>query len=139
MSSNEWCTIESDPGVFTELIKNIGVEGVQVDEILDIDDMSNEVNVYGVIFLFKYISNSGYNPNVLKTYDPDLYFAKQTVMNACATQAILGILFNNDKHINIGNTLKELKNFTIDMDPALKGTCFGECEKVKQEHNKFSR
>ena len=135
----EWCTIESDPGVFTELIKNIGVKGVQVDEIIDLDVLENDNEpVYGLIFLFKYLQNSGYKPNVLSVWDQDLYFAKQEVQNACATQAILGILLNNDDKLDIGPTLKDLKSFTLEMDPATRGLAISNSEKIREEHNKFS-
>ena len=135
----EWCTIESDPGVFSELIKNIGVKGVQVDEIIDLDILENDNEpVYGLIFLFKYLQNSGYKPNVLSVWDQDLYFAKQEVQNACATQAILGILLNNDDKLDIGPTLKELKSFSLEMDPATRGIAISNSEKIREEHNKFS-
>lgn len=136
----EWCTIESDPGVFTELIKNIGVKGIQVEEILDMDLLEqNNEPVYGLIFLFKYIPNSGYSPNVLTNYDGDLYFAKQIITNACATQAILAILMNNEDKIDIGPTLKELKSFSKEMDPQMKGLTISNSDKIKVEHNKFAR
>ena len=135
----EWCTIESDPGVFTELIKNIGVKGVQVDEIIDLDVLENDSEpVYGLIFLFKYLQNSGYKPNVLSFWDPDLFFAKQEVQNACATQAILGILLNNEDKLDIGDTLKQLKTFSKEMDPATRGLAISNSEKIRVEHNKFS-
>ena len=135
----EWCTIESDPGVFTELIKNIVVKGVQVDEIIDLDVLENDNEpVYGLIFLFKYLQNSGYKPNVLSVWDQDLYFAKQEVQNACATQAILGILLNNDDKLDIGPTLKDLKSFSLEMDPATRGLAISNSEKIREEHNKFS-
>jgi ubiquitin carboxyl-terminal hydrolase L5 len=95
--------------------------------------------VYGLIFLFKYIPNSGYNPNILTNYDEDLYFAKQVIINACATQAILAILMNNEGNIELGPDLLELKNFTKLMDPYMKGLSISNCEKIRQEHNKFSR
>ena len=136
---SEWCTIESDPGVFSELIKNIGVKGVQVDEIIDMDTLeSDNEPVYGLIFLFKYMQKNEYKPNVLTTWDNDLFFAKQEVQNACATQAILGILLNNTDKLDIGPTLTELKTFTDGMDPATRGLAISNSEKIRIEHNKFA-
>ena len=84
------------------------------------------------------MQNSGYKQNVLSYWDPDLFFSKQEVQNACATQAILGILLNNEDKLDIGPTLKELKSFTANMDPATRGLAISNSEKIKMEHNKFS-
>jgi ubiquitin carboxyl-terminal hydrolase L5 len=75
----------------------------------------------------------------MNTYDEDFYFAKQVIVNACATQAILGILMNNDDLLDIGSDLSELKSFTKLMDPYMKGLCISNCEKVRIEHNKFAK
>jgi ubiquitin carboxyl-terminal hydrolase L5 len=46
---------------------------------------------------------------------------------------------NNEDKIDLGNDLLELKSFTKLMDPYMKGLSISNCEKIRQEHNKFSR
>jgi ubiquitin carboxyl-terminal hydrolase L5 len=83
--------------VFTELVKQIGAPTVQVEEVysLEDDDLLTRVkpDIYGLIFLFKW-TKSIEKRDALLDYDEDLFFARQIVNNACATQAILSVLLN---------------------------------------------
>ena len=73
--SQEWCTIESDPGLFTELISDFGAKDLQVDEIFDLSQ--NVSDSYGLIFLFKWRQETD-SRTVLDPSDvPGLFFARQ--------------------------------------------------------------
>eukprot|EP00605_Chrysophyceae_sp_TOSAG23-4_P001451 GSChrysophyteH1.ASY1.ANO1.1586.1 assembled CDS len=49
-----WCTIESDPGVFTELIEELGVKDVAVSEVYSFDFVEEwqRESCHGFIYLF---------------------------------------------------------------------------------------
>ena len=54
---DNWCTIESDPVIFTELIHKYGSTDVQVSDVFVLDDieaLKNMGHIYGFIFLFKW-------------------------------------------------------------------------------------
>ncbi|KAH7699495.1 ubiquitin carboxyl-terminal hydrolase [Aphelenchoides avenae] len=139
--AGNWCLIESDPGVFTELIKGFGVNGVQVEEIYTLDDESFErlKPVYGLIFLFKW--RAGDEPT--GKLDPDakdVFFAQQVISNACATQAIVNLLLNSKAEgVELGSTLEEFRNFCIGFDPANRGLCLSNSEEIRKVHNSFAR
>ncbi|ORX53405.1 ubiquitin carboxyl-terminal hydrolase isozyme L5 [Piromyces finnis] len=133
--SGSWTTIESDPGVFTQLIKEMGVEGILVEEIYDLSEEFLETlkPVYGLIFLFNWVHNdAAVDMNAINK----MFFAKQKVNNACATQAILGILLNR-KEIKLGAELESFKEITKDLDPTMKGIAIGENDHIRKVHNSF--
>ena len=80
--------------------------------------------IYGVIFLFKYLSSKP-DDEVDGSYDfeatESIFFANQTIQNACATQAILSVLLNKSKQaagdIDVGNSLAEFREFTQAFPP----------------------
>lgn len=155
----EWTTIESDPAVFTSLIQQIGVKGVQVEELWDLSNLealNRRFHLHGLIFLFKYRTDLD-TTSALAVENVDapesLFFASQVITNACATQAILGVLLNVETFGNdvegeggegepeqtIGETLEELKQFTADFPPELKGLALSNSEKIRAAHNAFAR
>lgn len=140
LEMDSWCTIESDPGVFTELVEKIGCPTVALEEVYTLDDavtLENLQPIYGLIFLFKWQKNP--QPReCLQVYDNELIFFNQVINNACATQAILSILLNIPD-LQMANDLQEFKNFCGFLDPHSRGLAIGECEFLRTSHNSFSK
>jgi ubiquitin carboxyl-terminal hydrolase L5 len=59
-------------------------------------------------------------------------------MNACATQALLSILFNCE-NVELGDTLSNFKEFCLSMDPAMKGLALSNSDIIRETHNSFAR
>eukprot|EP00887_Chlorella_sp_A99_P005942 scaffold29.g5942.t1 len=113
----EWTTIESDPGVFTELMEKMGVQGVQasasMEEIysLDSDSLGSLKPIYGLIFLFKWQKETDDRPVDTEYEQRGIFYASQIINNACATQ---------------------LRDFTAGFPPDMKGLAIGNSDAIRR-------
>lgn len=90
-----------------------------------------------MIFCFK-ITDEKDTRQSLKEYDHELFYAEQVINNACATQAILSVLMNCS-HVDIGDELKNLKDFSMAMSAKDKGYAIGNSDTIRVAHNSFAR
>lgn len=129
-------------GLFTLLLEDFGVNGVQVEEIYDLKKPI-EGPVYGFIFLFRWIEERRARRKLAESIDiyqrddeivNSIFFAHQIVPNSCATHALLSILLNCS-NIDLGSTLTRMKNHTIDMTPENKGYAIGNTPELAFAHN----
>ncbi|KZF19740.1 ubiquitin carboxyl-terminal hydrolase-like protein isozyme L5 [Xylona heveae TC161] len=146
---------EMDKGVFTYLVDNLGVKDVQFEELIALDaDSLREISgnrcssmespVYGVIFLFKYPTGETRRDTPQKgTFDSEaaenIFFAAQTIQNACGTQALLSVLLNKDGAIDIGSQMRDFKEFTNAFPSDLRGEALSNSELIRDVHNSFAR
>lgn len=100
-----------------------------------------------MIFLFKYSKldreYASKNVPLHGTYDEDyqlnnIFFANQTIQNACATQAVLNSLLNKTDDIDIGEELGNIKLFVGGFDPEMCGETLSNSEVIRAVHNSFS-
>ncbi|KAK7029041.1 peptidase C12, ubiquitin carboxyl-terminal hydrolase [Favolaschia claudopus] len=140
--SHGWNLTESDPGVFTELLKTLGVPLI-VDDLysLDPESLAALQPLHALIFLFKWISTSGDGPSATSggEYDRDFpgFFAHQVVNNACATLAVLNAL-GNIPSLTTGPQLAELNSFTTGMDPQTRGMVITSADWLREAHNSLT-
>uniref|UniRef100_A0A1Y1JZ11 Ubiquitin carboxyl-terminal hydrolase n=1 Tax=Photinus pyralis TaxID=7054 RepID=A0A1Y1JZ11_PHOPY len=141
--AGNWCLIESDPGVFSELIREFGVKGVQVEELwsLDGEQFENLKPIHGLIFLFKWAKDDECSGSIVQDSRLDkIFFAKQVIENACATQAILSVLLNcRHSDLKLGTTLTELRDFCQGFDANMKGLTISNSPVIRSVHNSFAR
>jgi ubiquitin carboxyl-terminal hydrolase L5 len=157
--SDSWSLTESDPAVFTGLLKGLGVNGLEVEELYGLDGLAELTPLFALVFLFKWVSSKDGTKRDGKP-DPDakFYFAyvsfqiaflkrlttlsyrQQVINNACASIAILNATLNiKDEHVQLGDELERLVSFSEGLDSETRGWTISNSEKIREVHNSFAK
>ncbi|GMK54631.1 hypothetical protein CspeluHIS016_0112170 [Cutaneotrichosporon spelunceum] len=145
-----WSLTESDPQVFSELLRNLGVTGLQVDDLysLDADTLSQLKPIHALIFLFKWVGQGGGAEAAGVEIDPSeagVWFANQVINNSCGTIAALNAVMNipelqaGPESIGIGSELKNLRDFGAGMSSMDLGHVVASSDTIREVHNSFSK
>jgi ubiquitin carboxyl-terminal hydrolase L5 len=131
----------------------LGVKNVQFEELISLDaELLQELNPIGVIFLFKYPTGESkpkdkpldgdFDYASLTSEEQPLWFAAQTIQNACGTQALLSVLLNKtdeEAQVEIGPSLREFRDFTSAFPSDLRGEALSNSDLIRDAHNSFAR
>ncbi|PNS21262.1 Ubiquitin carboxyl-terminal hydrolase isozyme L5 [Sphaceloma murrayae] len=134
-----WVEVESEPAYFNVILRELGVEGVKIQEVLGLDDEAFAMlpkPVNALIFLFEYQGNDA---SQQETECPGhVWFANQVPDFSCASVALLNIV-NNISGLHLGPELQSFKRFTSEMAPLDRGYAIDDFEFLRGTHNSFAR
>ncbi|KAH8105390.1 cysteine proteinase [Cristinia sonorae] len=137
--------LESDPGLFTMLLHEMGVEGLEVTEVYDIAPWAiDHLSPRGLIFCYLCPEETQGDRDDVETYDApdadaeDVWFANQLADNACASQALLNVVLNCE-NIDLGERLGSFLSDTCKMSPEMKGLAITNSPFIRHAHNSFTR
>ncbi|KAF7191501.1 Ubiquitin carboxyl-terminal hydrolase isozyme L5 [Pseudocercospora fuligena] len=133
-----WVEMESEPAFFNVMLKEMGVRGVQVQDVLDLQMLPMMPQpIHALIFLFRYKPQDEAD-NYTGSDQQHIWFANQVPSFACASVALLNIV-NNIPGLTMGPELRNFKDFTKDMDPLTRGDAIDSFDFVRRIHNSFAR
>ena len=115
--------------------------GVEVTELFDLDQSTFKQlkPILGLIFLFKWEAEVGEPRAVVDDEDAgEIYFARQMINNACATQALCNVLFNRPD-VKLQGQIQEFRDFSQHLDSESRGYAIGESELIRNVHNSYAR
>ncbi|KAF2220051.1 ubiquitin carboxyl-terminal hydrolase, partial [Elsinoe ampelina] len=135
-----WVEMISDPSYFNVMIRELGVSGIKIQEVLDIQDDFEFITlpqpVHALIFLFQYQGN---DTTQTETDCPShVWFANQVPDFSCASVALLNI-FNNLPGAQLGSELQTFKDQTTPLPPMERGEAIDNFDFMKSIHNSFAR
>ncbi|EIN09393.1 cysteine proteinase, partial [Punctularia strigosozonata HHB-11173 SS5] len=126
-------------GVFTTLVRALGIPKVEVVELYDIEPWATDHlgSPIGLIFCFLYQKDKHRPREFRDSAGERLWFANQLCEDACASQALLNIVFNTD--VEIGGTLAAFKADTMEMSPVMRGLAISNSLPIRAAHNALAR
>ncbi|TBU21572.1 cysteine proteinase [Dichomitus squalens] len=140
-----FAVIESDPGVFTTLIRKLGVRGLAVTELYSVEPFATDhLNPHGLIFCYLCEEDTSAKPEFTAEDDLDdpdarsIWFANQLSDDACSSQAILNVLLNC-QGVDLGPVLKEFAADTEKMSPVMRGLAMSNSSQIREAQNSLAR
>ncbi|TDL17093.1 cysteine proteinase [Rickenella mellea] len=134
-----FAVIESDPGVFTTLIRRLGVTGIEVEEVYDIQPWAlDHLKPKGLILCFMWRHDTHRAGDFEDSAAERVWFANQLSEDACASQAILNVLFNCPD-VELGDALSRFKADTAKMSSMDKGLAIPNLPLLREAQNSMAR
>ncbi|KAI0050108.1 cysteine proteinase [Auriscalpium vulgare] len=134
-----FAVIESDPGVFTDLVRGLGIRNIELVELYDIEPWAvAHLQPHGLIFCHLWRKDA---PRPRAFDDPAaerVWFANQLSDDACASSALLNVMLNCPS-CDIGEELRMFRAQTEEMDPVMRGLAVSNSHFIRSVHNSLAR
>ncbi|TFY76289.1 hypothetical protein EWM64_g7722 [Hericium alpestre] len=134
-----FAVIESDPGVFTTLLRTLGVRGLEVVELYDIEPWAiNHLKPHGLIFCFLWHKDTHRAQDFADPAAERVWFANQLSQDSCASAAVLNVLLNCPG-CDVGPELEAFRAETEEMSSVMKGLAISNSHFIREAHNSLAR